>query len=91
MAPDLSIFSNLEASYRGLAWAGQEYVLGTNRARLGIVAELPPSEWIGQRHDIVAMESTILSRAASGRFVFDAPASRAVLFHFRKRADARLR
>ena len=91
MAPDLSIFSNLATGYRGLAWPGQEYVLGTNRARRGTVAELPPGEWSVQRHDIVAMESAILSQAASGRFVFDAPASRAVLLHFRKKADARLR
>ncbi len=89
MAPDVSIFSNLDASFRGLAWPDQEYVLGTNRARQGIVAQLPAGEWTVRRHDIVAMESVTLSAAALGRYVFDAPASRAVLFHFRKRVPAR--
>jgi len=88
MAPDLSIFSSLDAGSRGLAWSGEEYVLGANRARQGVVAQLPPGQWIVQRHDIVAMQSVTLGEAASGRFVFDVPASRAVLFHFRKPAGA---
>lgn len=85
MAPDLSIFSNLDEASRGMAWPAQEYVLGTNQARRGIIAQLPSGEWTLMRHDIVAKQSATLAASASGRFVFDAPASRAVLFHFRKK------
>ena len=85
MAPGTDIFENLDGEFRSLAWPGREYLLGSNRARSGIVAHLPEGQWAVTRHDVVAKESTVLDRAASGRFVFDAPASRAVLFHFRKR------
>lgn len=84
MAPDLAVFENLDGDFRGLAWPGHEYVLGTNKLRAGIVANLPPGTWSVTRHDAVARQSTVLSSAARGRFVFDAPAGRAVLFCFKR-------
>ena len=69
---------------RGLAWPGREYVLGTNKRYEGIVARLPSGSWTVTRHDVMARLSTVLSRDATGRFRFDSPAARAVLFHFKR-------
>lgn len=82
MAPDLTIFENLDSDFRGLAWPEHEYVLGTDRERSGIVANLPEGTWSIQRHDIMSQKSVTLADQASGRFVFDSPDSRSVLFHF---------
>jgi hypothetical protein len=87
MAPDLGLFANLDPGYRGLSWPGREYALGTDKPRRDIVAELPAGEWTVTRHDIIARETSTVATKASGRFAFDAPDSRAVLFHFKK--DAR--
>jgi len=84
MAPDLSIFSNLDGASRGLAWPGHEYVLGTNKARKDIVASLPEGAWTVTRYDIISKQAETLSQTANGRFAFDAPDSRAVMFHFKK-------
>jgi hypothetical protein len=84
MAPDSSIFSNLDGASRGLAWPGHEYVLGTNTARKNIVASLPEGAWMVTRYDIISKQAETLSETARGRFTFDAPDSRAVLFHFKK-------
>jgi len=84
MTPDLSIFSNLNADFRGLAWPGHEYVLGTNKAHKDIEADLPAGTWTVTRYDIINKTEKTLSRAARGKFTFDAPKSRAVLFHFKK-------
>lgn len=89
MAPGLSIFSNLDPASRGLAWPGNEYVLGTNKHREGIVAQLPAGSWTVTRYDVVARQTMELARNVSDRFVFSAPDSRAVLFHFRRNAPAR--
>lgn len=86
MAPDLSIFSNLDADFRGMAWAGREYVLGTNKARKKIVAKLPAGTWEVRRFDVFSRKQTTIGKKVSGRFTFDSPNSRAVLFHF-KRVD----
>lgn len=86
LSPDLSIFSGLDPDARGLSWPGREYVLGTSRRREGIVADLPSGAWDVTRHDVISRESTTLARGASGRFAFDAPESRAVLLHFKRRS-----
>jgi hypothetical protein len=80
------VFPDLDARFRVLSWPGREYVLGTDAARSGIVANLPPGQWTVARHDVVAKASQVLAERVSGRFTFDAPGSRAVLFHF-KRSD----
>jgi hypothetical protein len=82
MSPDASVFENLDAGFRAMSWPGKEYVLGTNKSRRGMIANLPDGEWTITRYDIFAHESSILSEKASGRFRFDSPDSRAVLFHF---------
>ncbi|HET6568685.1 MAG TPA: hypothetical protein VFG50_12025, partial [Rhodothermales bacterium] len=82
--PDLGIFSNLDDGFRGMAWAGREYVLGTNQAHQGIVADLPPGTWRVTRYDVIAKQAEVLRTDAQGRFTFDAPESRAVLFHFER-------
>jgi len=84
MAPDLAIFSNLDPQFRGMAWPGNEYVLGTNKSHPGIVTQLPPGKWTVNRYDVIAKKATTLSKDATGRFAFDAPDSRATLFHFTK-------
>jgi hypothetical protein len=87
MAPDRAIFANLDPGFRALACPGREYALGTDRPARAIVADLPAGSWAVTRHDVVRRESTILDRGASGRFNFDAPDSRAVLFHFKRNGD----
>lgn len=67
-----------------MAWPGQEYVLGTNKARAGLAAELPPGRWTVRRFDAIGKEAVVLATGAEGRFRFDAPPSRAALFHFRR-------
>lgn len=84
MAPDTGIFSNLDSGYRGLAWPEREYVLGTNKARTGIVARLPAGRWRVTRHDLIALQTAVLNDNATGAFRFEAPESRAALFHFRR-------
>jgi len=84
MSPDLEIFSNLHPEFRGMSRPGREYVLGTNRFHEGLAARLPEGAWEVTRYDVVKMESRVLSGEARGRFTFQAPESRAVLFHFRK-------
>jgi len=84
MAPETGIFSNLHSGFRGLAWSGHEYVLGTNKAHKQIVANLPGGTWTIKRYDIISKEEETLSKTARGRFKFDAPDSRAVMFHFKK-------
>ena len=84
MAPDENIFEHRHADFRGLAWPGREYVLGTNRAHEGIVAKLPAGKWTVTAYDTLAKTATSLATAATGDFTFAAPASRAVLFHFKR-------
>ncbi len=87
LAPDsaLDIFPNLGDRFRSMSWPGREYALGTDAAKSGLVAKLPPGRWKITRHDVIAKESKVLAESAMGRFTFDAPDSRAVLFHFQKR------
>jgi hypothetical protein len=84
MSPDVRIFENLDSGFRGMAWNGEEYVLGTNKAHRSIVAKLPPGQWAVARHDLNERESVVVAHDASGKYEFDSPDSRAVLFHFRK-------
>ena len=86
MAPEAgpSIFENFNSGYRAMAWPGREYVLGTNKRREGVIARLPEGKWLVTRHDLMARESKELARDVGDEFRFDAPDSRAVLFHFKK-------
>jgi hypothetical protein len=84
MAPGTGIFSNLHPDFRGLAWPGHEYVLGTNKVHRDIVANLPDGTWTIKRYDIISKEEKILSKSASGSFTFVTPDSRAVMFHFKR-------
>ena len=49
---------------------------------------LPPGVWQARRLDVMAMEDVALGAEAVGTCRIDAPASRAVLFVFRKILDA---
>jgi hypothetical protein len=89
MSPDHSIFPGLDPAFRAMGSAGREYVLGTNGARNGLTARLPEGEWTVTRYDLLRRERTALATAASGAFTFDAPAGRAVLFHFRRNGRPR--
>jgi hypothetical protein len=87
MASDGVIFPGLDPAFRAMAWPGREYVLGTDKRVTGIVAELPAGTWTVKRFDVIARREETLSTTAAGRFVFDAPDSRAVLFHFKRAGD----
>jgi uncharacterized protein DUF5060/uncharacterized protein DUF4038 len=84
MAPDVNIFENLDPGFRGLAWPANEYALGTNKAQRGVIARLPAGKWTVTQYDVINLKTTTLSTNAAGSFTFDAPDSRAVLFHFRR-------
>jgi hypothetical protein len=84
MAPGTGIFSNMHPDFRVLAWPGHEYVLGTNKGRKDIVANLPEGTWIIKCYDIISKKEKTLSESASGSFTFDAPDSRSVMFHFKR-------
>ncbi|MCH5375961.1 MAG: hypothetical protein JJ992_18485, partial [Planctomycetes bacterium] len=77
-------FDHLDPRFRALAWKGHEYVLGTDAARSGLIADLGDGSWTVTCHDIMAKKSDIVAREATGRFVFDSPDSRAALFHFKR-------
>ena len=87
MAPDRSVFEYLGEGSRGLARPGLEYVLGTDAPRSGLVADLPEGRWRVVLHDLIAKESRTLAEDAAGRYRFDAPESRAALFHFLRVGD----
>lgn len=87
MAPDHSIYSNLHEDFRGMAWIGHEYVLGTNQAHKDIVTHLPGGRWTVIQYDVISMTEQIIARDVTGRFSFDAPESRAVLFLFTRRSE----
>jgi len=78
------VFPNLDPRFRVMAWPGHEYVLGADAAQSGMVVNLPSGQWMITRHDVIAKTSRVLADKASGRFTFDTPDSRAVLFHFRR-------
>ena len=83
----LGIFRRVPPGSRVLAWPTHEYVLGTNRADRSVPVNLPAGQWHVARYDALRRQRTILSESASGRFSLEAPDSRAVLFHFKKRND----
>ncbi len=85
--PDRSIFTRPPQGSRAMQWPSREYLLGTDGAAEGIVADLPPGQWEVRRFDLIAGEETVLDRGLRGAHTFDAPASRAVLFHFRRTGD----
>jgi hypothetical protein len=84
MAPDTRVFDNLDNDFRTMAWPGNEYLLGTNKAKKNLIIQLPNSEWKITQYDIIAKTKSELTNSAKGKFSFDSPNSRAVLFHFKK-------
>jgi hypothetical protein len=65
-----------------MAWPGYAYVLGTNKAHKGITTTLPAGTWNITRYDIINKTTKVISSEAQGKFTFDSPDSRALLFHF---------
>jgi hypothetical protein len=84
MAPaeDAALFTGAPEGSRVLAWPGRQYVLGTDMAGQGVVANLPSGPWRVAGYDAIAMTQRVLAAAAGGRFVFDVPASRAAMTVF---------
>ena len=78
-----SIFHHLHPDFRVLV-GEQEYVLGTNQAHSNILANLPDGTWQVTQLDMIAQQEKQLATDARDKFTFDAPDSRAVLFHFKK-------
>ncbi len=82
--PSVSIFSNVHPEFRAMEHQGREYVLGTNRKHKNIVAQLPRGRWTCVCYNGIEKQKKELGTGCTGRFVFDAPDGRAVLFHFKK-------
>jgi len=80
----LGIFDNVHPDSRLLAWPGEEYVLGTNRARTDLRATLPPGSWQVTVYDAIAKSRHVLERSATNTLVFDVPDSRAAFIHFQR-------
>jgi len=90
MAPvalEASPFASAGPQARAMAWDGREYVLGTSGPQADLRVRLPQGRWEVRRFDALAMKEEVLSPAAVGEFAFDAPDSRAVLFHFKKAGE----
>ena len=84
VAPGKRLFAGVPGSARAMASTdGREMVLGTREPAKGLVALLPAGTWRIVRYDVIAMRRKVLAEQARGRFTFAAPASRAVLFHFK--------
>jgi hypothetical protein len=79
----IGIFESTHPDFRAMAWPKNEYVLGTNRRHKNIRAKLPDGKWEIGLYDIIRKTDELLSSDAAGTFTFDAPESRAVLFHFK--------
>jgi hypothetical protein len=67
-----------------LAWSGNEFVLGTNKSYRDVIARLPAGKWTVTQYDVINLKTTVLSTNAADSFTFDAPDSRAALFHFKR-------
>lgn len=80
----IGLFDNVHPDFRVLSWPGHAYVLGTNRARANVRAELPAGRWQITCYDAIAKRSKPLAESVSGEFMFDAPDSRAGLIHFKR-------
>ena len=78
-----SIFGNAPDGARTMHWPGRQYVLGTNKAHAGVIANLPPGNWKVMRFDVISRQEPALAGAHGGAYIFDSPPSRAVLFHFK--------
>ena len=83
MSPGASIFNQLDPAFRAMAWPEREYVLGTDKPAK-IQATLPAGKWDIRSYDVIARKESVVLMKASGEIAFDAPASRAVLFHIVK-------
>ena len=79
------IFENIHQEFRAMEWPGREYILGTNKAHEGIRAKLPKGRWQITSYDIINKKQELLDSSASGTLTIDAPDSRTVLFHFKKK------
>ena len=79
----VSIFREMNPSFRVMAWPGYEYVLGTNK-KDRVIADLPEGSWTVTYYDIINKRIKVVSEDAKGQFRDNAPDSRAVLWHFKK-------
>ncbi len=82
-----AIFAGIHPDFRAMQWAGREYLLATNRPKDQVRAELPAGKWQVRRYELMNMDILEITAATQGRFIFDAPDSRAVLFHFKRTGD----
>ena len=80
----IDIFANVYPDFRVLSRPGQEYVLGTNRARKDIQVRLPTGRWQVTCYDAITESRETLAESMSGAFTFDVPNSRAALLHFKR-------
>jgi hypothetical protein len=86
LAPDTSgeAFPDLDPRFRVMSWKDREYVLGTDAVSAGVVAQLPAGRWTIARHDVLAKQSEVIARDATGKVILEIPPSRAVLFHLKR-------
>jgi len=83
----LGPFENVHPDFRALAWPGHEYVLGTNRPWTAIRVSPGPGRWELWCYDLLAKRRRLVAGGISGSVSFDAPRSRAALFHLKKTGD----
>ena len=78
------IFQNIEDTFRSIEWKNNEYVLGSNKSKSSLIANLPDGHWTITQYDIIAKTTKVISENAQGKFSFEVPDSRAVLTHIKK-------
>ncbi len=78
-----SMFFEMDRESRVMAWPGQEYVYGSNKAKTGILAFLPKGKWHVVQYDMIKKTAKVLDESAQGEYKFAVPDSRAALTHFK--------
>jgi hypothetical protein len=82
--PEKSIFRKAGPGARAMEWADNEYLLAVSGPQTDVLARLPRGGWRATCYDLMTMEEVSLGATVSGLVSFDVPASRAVLFHFKR-------
>lgn len=86
-ATHTSRFSHIAGTFRAMQWPGHEYVLGTNQQKENIRVNLPQGSWTITRYDLINQTTKVLASHAIDDFTFNAPDSRAVLFHVKRNSS----
>jgi hypothetical protein len=81
---ETSIFQFIHDSSRAMQWDNEEFVIGTDKAKNGLVAKLKDHEYTVMQFDVINKTEKVIARDATGDYKFDVPDSRAVITFFKR-------